>query len=420
MLALPSAAAAAAETRTEAAAPAVSLEDERARLVRLCARLTGDLDAAEDLSQETLLTAYRRREHLRRADRRAQWLSGIARNLCLHWLRSRGRERRWTQTAATESAGADATGTAADLDEPDQVPSGFDLELELERSELATLLDRAMALLPPDTRRALVERYVENSSRARAALRLGLSEGAVAMRLARGRVALRRILTTDLREEAAAYGLVDPDREAWQPTRIWCTVCGERRLWGRFGPGNYFHLACRGCFGRREQCMTEARFGPLLDGVKGFKSAYNRVLNKFHEQFRHGIAGRLVSCPRCGTGSPLHASPPSKAGPASAFGYREIRRTCPHCGPVSGPGSLAGLASATPEGRRFAREQGRVRSLPQREIEVGGGPALVAPLESVTGSARLEVVFLRYTLEIAGIYDESRTPVSAVPTPSIG
>jgi DNA-directed RNA polymerase specialized sigma24 family protein len=32
---------------------------ERARLVRLCARLTGNIDVAEDLAQETLFEAWR-------------------------------------------------------------------------------------------------------------------------------------------------------------------------------------------------------------------------------------------------------------------------------------------------------------------------------------------------------------------------
>ena len=33
------------------------LPSDRARIVRLCARLSGDLDAAEDLAQETLVEA---------------------------------------------------------------------------------------------------------------------------------------------------------------------------------------------------------------------------------------------------------------------------------------------------------------------------------------------------------------------------
>src|SRR5215472_11653127 len=61
--------------------------DERARLVRLCTRLTGDAAAADDLAQETLLEAWRSQQALRAPDRFSAWLSGIARNVCLRWMR---------------------------------------------------------------------------------------------------------------------------------------------------------------------------------------------------------------------------------------------------------------------------------------------------------------------------------------------
>ncbi|MGI8968655.1 MAG: hypothetical protein ACR2GA_06090 [Chloroflexota bacterium] len=37
-----------------------------------------------------------------------------------------------------------------------------DLEVELEQSELATLLDHALTLLPPETRAGLVAHYIED------------------------------------------------------------------------------------------------------------------------------------------------------------------------------------------------------------------------------------------------------------------
>jgi len=66
-----------------------------------------------------------------------------------------------------------------------------DPTIELERHELAALLDRALALLPPETRLALVQHYIEESSHAAIAARLGLSEGGVAVRLHRGKLAFR-------------------------------------------------------------------------------------------------------------------------------------------------------------------------------------------------------------------------------------
>ncbi len=50
---------------------------ERTRLVRLCYRLTGSLDAAEDLAQETLYEAVRNAHKLRDPSGHSKWLSSI-------------------------------------------------------------------------------------------------------------------------------------------------------------------------------------------------------------------------------------------------------------------------------------------------------------------------------------------------------
>ena len=65
-----------------------TLTSERARLVRLCTRATGDPDAAEDLAQEALFEAWRAAHKLPEgvsAEERGRWLSVIARNVCLRW-----------------------------------------------------------------------------------------------------------------------------------------------------------------------------------------------------------------------------------------------------------------------------------------------------------------------------------------------
>ena len=53
------------------------------------------------------------------------------------------------------------------------------------------------------------------------------------MRLQRGKLALRRILAGELREDAAAYGLPVALDERWERTWIWCWKCGQERLQGR-------------------------------------------------------------------------------------------------------------------------------------------------------------------------------------------
>src|SRR5689334_1417908 len=73
------------------------LANERNRLIRFCAYMTGNPEAAEDLAQETLLEAWRNRQKFSVLDHGneacgAKWLSAIARNVCLRWGRARGHD----------------------------------------------------------------------------------------------------------------------------------------------------------------------------------------------------------------------------------------------------------------------------------------------------------------------------------------
>jgi RNA polymerase sigma factor (sigma-70 family) len=171
-----------------------ALSAERPRLVRLCASLSGAPSAAEDLAQETLLEAWRSWAKLADRQALAPWLAGIARNVCLRWRRRRGREAMYMMSEPFD-----------DASQPAALDDTSDPAIELERHELAALLDRALALLPPETRLALVQHYIEDSSHAAIAARLGLSEGAVAVRLHRGKLAFRRLI-----EGRLLY-----DRERW-------------------------------------------------------------------------------------------------------------------------------------------------------------------------------------------------------------
>jgi RNA polymerase sigma factor (sigma-70 family) len=137
---------------------------ERARLVRLCTRLTGNIDVAEDLVQETLLEAWRNSYKLHDPEGRGRWLSAIARNVCRRWAHEQGR-------ALPRLARLDESGDCGDNND-EQPTDDFDLEVELERHELAELLDRALGLLPAATRQALVARNVHASPHAEIAARM--------------------------------------------------------------------------------------------------------------------------------------------------------------------------------------------------------------------------------------------------------
>src|SRR3954453_3752005 len=147
-------------------------ERERRRVTRLCAVLTGDPSAAEDLAQETMLEAWRIRHRLVDPSGLGPWLDAIARNVCRRWRVRRGRlashELPSDRPEGSEGAAHQGHDPLAEL---------------LEKEELEELLERALRLLPADTRAALVARYVEELGLREIAGRLSTSPEAVSMRL---------------------------------------------------------------------------------------------------------------------------------------------------------------------------------------------------------------------------------------------
>ncbi len=292
---------------------------------------------------------------------------------------------------------------------PEQ-PDDFDLEVALERDELATLLDRALMLLPAETRAVLVERYIHESPHAEIAARLGLTEGAVKVRVQRGRIALRRLLNTDSRADAATFGLVTAPPGAWQETRIWCPDCGQRRLVGRFSreSGGACQLRCPACHAAPGTYLTNTRFDAfareLLDGVKGYRPTLNRIMAWADAYFQRGLAQRAVPCPDCGQALPLHLRM-SPLDPPALQSVRGVHAHCPACGFLTSQG-LGNITLTLPESRRFWREHQRIRLLPTREAVVAGTIALVRRLESVTDRAALDVLIDRETYRVLAIHPD--------------
>ena len=377
------------------------IAEAQRRLVRLCAHLSGDRDAAEDLAQETLAEAWRLRVRLSEDPLPFPWLAAIARNLCLRWRRQQGRERARAYFAAV--------GLADPIDEAlDQRADPDDLTIELERHELAVLLDRALALLPPATARLLVARYIEESPPAAIAARLGVTPDAVGMRLTRGKLQLRRLLDTELRDEAASYGLHIPAAEGWRETRVWCPTCGRRRLDGRFErPTGFLAFRCPDCQPAPDDLLTayrlgNPRFARLLAGVDSFKPAYARTLVWLHDYYRRGLTAGEVACTNCGEPTPLvRASGASDEAPFGPWPRLAVR--CAACG-EPGSTSIGGLVHALPAVRAFWRAYPRMRILPPRAIEAAGRAALVVRVESATAGDALDVISDRDTYAVLAIH----------------
>lgn len=367
------------------------LPTEWARLVRLCASMSGNADVAEDLAQETLIEAWRHAQGLRNPDALRPWLSGIARNVCLRWSRGQARE------AATldRFAQLDRERTASDA-----ALASRD-EFILERNELEVLLDRALGLLPAPTRDVLIQHYIDERPHGEIAAGLGVSDGAVAVRIHRGKLALRQALARpELSAEAVTYGLVDSDDLGWQETHIWCPFCGRHRLAARIDrEARAISFRCTGpCF--REGTIIGSKW--MMAGthtLTSVKSILRRELIDLHEYYRQVLAARGGRCHGCGRPVALeHWSANDLPEPATPYAYG-IRLLCRACG-VENSASLSHLLLDTPLLQRFWRRHPRMQVLPVREIEVSGRAALLSGFASIDAEARIEVVSAADTYEI--------------------
>ena len=165
-------------------------------LTGYCARLAG-AECAADIAQETLIEAWRNQHKLYDAQGRRGWMTVIARHVHRRWLRRQQRDQRLTSLDACDDG---------DLPQDDDAT----IERDLEQRELTLLIDRALTWLPGDLRNALIAHYVEGLPQNEIAARLGVTQGTLAVRLHRGKTALRQIFTTHLRDDAAGLW---PDRD---------------------------------------------------------------------------------------------------------------------------------------------------------------------------------------------------------------
>lgn len=369
---------------------------EWTRLVRLCATIIGNKDVAEDLAQETVLEALRHKHELRDPEKQAQWLSGIARNICLRWSHKRGREL--AHLAVTEAYTEQDTYTFEET-----LVDDYDIEVELERKELIELLDRAMALLPSETRTVLVKRYVEESSLAEVAAQLGTNTSAVAMRIQRGKLALRKVLTNEMGQEIATYGVSAGD--GWEQTPIWCYHCGQARLLGRRKPDEgELLLKCPNCSPGRDDLVSQNHL-PILQGIRGYKPLFSRLILWCDNYYRTSLNNDISLCKDCGRPLSVHIGVPPfwVAAWLRETNRRTVNIKCTFCNTQSST-HLEGLVLALPEGRQFLQTHTRIRTLPRQYVEVEGRAAIITSFESITSSAHLDVVSAYDTYEVLHIY----------------
>lgn len=99
----------------------------------------------------------------------------------------------------------------------------------------------------------------------------------------------------------------------------------------------------------------------------------------------------------------LRRLPTAHRIPLSQQHRRGAYMYCPVCDTANWT-TLPHLALSLPEGRRFWRIHPRIRTLPEREVEAQGHPAIITAFESVTDTSTFVIVSDRETYTVLSIY----------------
>jgi RNA polymerase sigma factor (sigma-70 family) len=370
---------------------------EQAWLTHLCARFAGSYTVAEDLAQETWIEAWRHRERITEPGECAPWLAKIAYYVCQRWKR-----RYWREQAHLISSQQAST-----LDLTEWLIDELDIAQEFECSEQAAFLDRALALLPRQSRDALVLRYIEEKPGAEVAEQLGISEKALAVRVHRAKAALKKVLDTDMAQEAAAFGMGLLDTKRWHQTRLWCPTCGQSHLEGYFiQESAELSLQCPTCKERSGKTFTIQSGEPgFFDGIKTVKAALDHLMMWNDNYYQPGLVTGKVLCPCCGRTATLVIEV-SEEGSELWQDEPGVRVLC-SCA-IQSTYSVRSLALSTPVGREFWKEHPRIRLRQQRRAEYEGHAVLITSYESVNGSTTLDTVMKLATFEVLAMHQTAR------------
>jgi len=156
---------------------------------------------AEDAAQETVIKVYLNLKNFRGDSQFRTWVLSIARNEGLGRLRRQTSRREDSLEADTEEQNGDFT--PAILTSWREIPTDA-----LEKKELAAILRAGIESLPEIYRNIILLRDIEEMDIRETAATLGISEGAVKVRLHRARAMLQRRLAPQLKRFA-------PKRKGW-------------------------------------------------------------------------------------------------------------------------------------------------------------------------------------------------------------
>lgn len=169
---------------SEAAKPTPAAQELQARFVeenlrrvfRQIYHMVGNVADAQDLTQEAFIKALQRQDQLKDGEKAAHWLSRIATNTALDFLRRHGRY------------------TFCEIDEAPEYDCESPEEILL-RGEQRDYLEAGLSVLTPRERTALVLRDVEDLPAEEVARMLDCSKATVRSHIANARTKIRKFMS---------------------------------------------------------------------------------------------------------------------------------------------------------------------------------------------------------------------------------
>lgn len=158
------------------------------RVYSLALRMLGNPEDAQDTAQEAFLNAWRALPSFKGESSFSTWVYRLASNACIDHLRRRKRRREVEAASLTGEEG-----------EGDWEPADHqaDPALQTERRMAREAVEQALQALPNHQREILVMRELSGLSYQEIGEALELDLGTVKSRIARARLALKKILTAE-------------------------------------------------------------------------------------------------------------------------------------------------------------------------------------------------------------------------------
>jgi RNA polymerase sigma-70 factor (ECF subfamily) len=149
-------------------------------VLRFLYGMVGELDVAQELTQETFMRAFRSLGTMRTEARLSTWLCGIAKNVAYNFLRSRSREV-YSDSADEQSA-------------PSKASEELSPDSQLLNAELREVIFTALAKLDADKRLVFTLKVLQQQSYEEISAATGFSVSKLKTDLHRAKQVMRRVI----------------------------------------------------------------------------------------------------------------------------------------------------------------------------------------------------------------------------------